>query len=121
VIKAPEAVNGITFHDGRMYAVSWKLHEIYELDPSGKAEPKPFGLASHFAGLDGIEVLEGGTFVVSDFAGNKVCTISPDRKTVRTYLRVQSPADIGIDRKRGLLYVPLFMKNRVCTYELPEE
>lgn len=117
---APEMINGITFFDGRMFGVSWSLHEVYELDAAGKAAPKPFGVASHFAGLDGIEVLDDGTFIVSDFVGNKVCTIAPDRKTVRTLVELESPADIGLDRTRNLLYVPQFMKDRVVVLKLDQ-
>jgi sugar lactone lactonase YvrE len=117
-IKAPKGVNGITFFKDRMFAVSWDLHEVYELDAAGKDEPKPFGLAGHFKALDGIEVLDDGTFIVSDFDGGKVCTISPDRKKVDTLLTCESPADIGLDRARGLLYVPQFLKNRVLVFQL---
>lgn len=115
---APEMVNGITFFQGKMFAVSWNLHEVYEMDPSGRQPPKPFGVANHFTSLDGIEVLDDGTFLVSDFNGNKVCTIGPDRKTVRILLEIESPADIGLDRKRGLLYVPQFKKDQVAVYRL---
>lgn len=117
-IEAPPGVNGITFHGRRMYAVSWKLHEVYELDPAGEKAPQPFGLASHFTNLDGIEVMEDGTFIISDFTGNKVSTIAPDRRTVNTLVELESPADIGLDRGRGLLYVPQFMKNRAVVYRL---
>lgn len=117
-IPSPENVNGVTIHRGKIFAVSWGLHEVYELDADGKNPPKPFGLASHFKNLDGIEVLDDGTFLVSDFPGNKVCTISPDRKTVRTLIEIESPADIGLDRKRGILYVPQFMKNQVVLFQL---
>jgi len=121
VVKGPQGVNGITFFKGEMYAVSWAKHDLYELDPSGTAEPKPFGLARHFKGLDGIEVLDDGTFIVSDFPGGKVAAVSADRKTVRTLIETKTPADIGLDRKRLLLYVPLFMQDRVEVYQLKSE
>lgn len=117
-VPAPESVNGLTFHGGKLFAVSWGLHEVYELDPEGKAAPVPFGLAKHFTNLDGIEVLDDGTFIVSDFMGNQVCTIGPDRKTVRQLAAIESPADIGLDRKNGLLGVPLFMKDRAVIFKL---
>jgi hypothetical protein len=120
-LPAPQNVNGVTFHRGKIFAVSWGLHEVYELDPAGKNPPAPFGLASHFTNLDGIEVLDDGTFIVSDFVGNKVCTISPDRKTVRTLIEIESPADIGLDRKRGILYVPQFLKNQAVLFQLKKE
>jgi sugar lactone lactonase YvrE len=112
------SANGITFLKDRMYGVSWGAHEVYELDPAGAQAPKPFGLADNFKSLDGIEVLDDGTFLVSDLTGNKVCAISPDRKTVRTLVEVESPSDIGLDRTRGLLYVPQFSANKAAIYRL---
>lgn len=117
-LKAPQGVNGITFHKARMFAVSWSEHDVYELDPTGKADPKPFGLAKRFRSLDGIEVLDDGTFIVSDFTAGEVCAIRPDRKTVMTLRRFRSPADIGLDRKRMLLYVPEFEADRVVVLKL---
>jgi len=83
IIKAPKAVNGVTYADGNYYAVSFGEHEIYELDVTGKEEPKAFGLATHFSNLDGIEVLEDGTFIISDLSGHSVYSVSPDRKKVK--------------------------------------
>lgn len=117
-LPSPKSVNGVTFHRGKIFAVSWELHEVYELDTAGKNPPKPFGLDSQFKNLDGIEVLDDGTFLVSDFTGNKVSTISPDRKTVQTLVEIESPADIGIDRKHGILYVPQLTKNQAVLFRL---
>lgn len=118
VTNAPASINGLSFSKGRMFGVSWKLHEIYELDADGKNEPKPFGLAEHFTTLDGIEVLDDGTFIVSDFNGNKISAVSPDRKTVTTLATLKSPADIGIDRKRNVLYAPQFLTNQVAIFKI---
>lgn len=113
-----KAANGVTCHRGNVYVVSWELHEVYEITPDGSGTPISFNLAEHFTNLDGIEVLQDGSFVVSDFTGNRVSHISRDRKTVSTLIEIESPADIGIDRERGLLYVPGFMKNQVTVFEL---
>ncbi|MBN2307831.1 MAG: hypothetical protein JXR94_02605 [Candidatus Hydrogenedentes bacterium] len=118
IIQAPPSVNGVTCFRGRLFAVGWDTHEVYELDPSGDNPPVPFGVAEHFTNLDGIEVLADGTFIVSDFMGNQVCSIAPDRKTVQVLVQLESPADIGIDRTRGLLYVPQFMLNKAVIYKL---
>ena len=117
-IKSPESVNGITFSGSKMFGVSWGLHEVYELDPSGKNAPVAFGLSKHFTNLDGIEVLDDGTFIVSDFMGNKVCTITADRSTVETLATLETPADIGLNRKDGLLYVPQLKKDKLVVYQL---
>jgi len=117
-IPSPEGVNGLTCHEGLLFGVSWTLHEAYQLDPAGVKAPEPFGIASHFVCLDSIEVLEDGSFLVSDLKGNKVCTVAPDRKTVRTLIELEAPADFGLDRGRGLLYVPQVSKNRVAVFRL---
>ena len=36
VLKSPPSVNGITFHKGAFFAVSWDLHDIFEIDLSGE-------------------------------------------------------------------------------------
>jgi hypothetical protein len=117
-VPAPARVNGLTFHRGRLYAVSWDLHDVYELDPRGELPPVPFGQAQHFTHPDGIEVLDDGTFIVSDFVGNRICAISSDRRQTTVLAEVPSPADIGLDRRRGLLYVPLFMDDQVVVYAI---
>lgn len=117
-ILSPEGVNGITFAGEKMFGVSWSLHEVYELDPSGNNAPVAFGLAEHFTALDGIEVLADGTFIVSDFMGNKICTISPDRTVVQTLIETVSPADIGLNREKGLLYVPQLLEDKLSVYRL---
>jgi len=117
IVEVPSA-NGITFHGGKMLAVSWGDHDIYEVDPNGAAPPKPFGLAGHFKSLDGIEVIDDGTVLVSDFTGNKVCAVAADRRTVTTLIEIQTPADIGLDHQRLKLFVPMFEANKVAVYRL---
>jgi len=125
-IAAPIGVNGLTFfHDKqlqitRMFAVSWDLHDVYEVFPVGERTPRAFGLAEHFTNLDGIEVLADGTFIVSDFMGNKVSAITPDEKTVYTLAELGSPADIGIDRSSMILYVPQFFQDKVVLFRLSQ-
>ncbi|MCP4455970.1 MAG: SMP-30/gluconolactonase/LRE family protein [Planctomycetes bacterium] len=119
-IMAPAAVNGITFSGDKMFGVSWDLHEIYELDPSGEKAPVAFGLAEHFTNLDGIEVVEDGTFIVSDFMGNKICAVSPDRTRVTTLAELTTPADIGLNRTDGLLYVPQLTQDKVAVYRITQ-
>ena len=80
-----------------------------------------FGLAEHFVNLDAIEVLENGTFIVTDFGGNKVAAIKPDRKTVIVLAEAQSAADFGIDRQRNLIYVPMLQTNKARVYEINAE
>jgi DNA-binding beta-propeller fold protein YncE len=117
-IPAPKSINGITCWNGLLFGVSWDLHEVYELDPAGTKAPIPFGVAEHFTNLDGIEVLDDGTFIVSDFNGNKVAAIDDDRKTVTVLAEIKSAADIGIDRERHVLYVPMFLTTKASVYKI---
>ena len=117
-ILAPVGINGITFSGDKMYGVSWALRDIYELDPEGVKPPRAFGLTDYFKTPDGIEVLQDGTFVVSDSEGNQVLAVSADGRSVAKLVMPLAPADIGIDRKRGLLFVPRFFDSRVNVYRL---
>lgn len=117
-IPAPVGINGITFSGNKMYGVSWALRDIYELDPDGVKPPRAFGLTDYFKTPDGIEVLSDGTFVVSDSEGNQVVAVAADGRSVVKLIECAAPADIGIDRKRGLLFVPRFFDSRVDVYRL---
>ena len=118
-IKGPPSANGLAFDaDGRMYCASYEGHEIYQVDPNGVEEPTPLGLAGHFAGLDSIEILADGTMIVSDVKANRIFSVSADHKSVHKLAEVDGPADIGLDRKRKLLYVPMLYKGQVAIYKL---
>jgi hypothetical protein len=88
------------------------------MDPSGKTPPRPLGVAEHFTNLDGIEILDDGWIIVSDFYGNKVSVVCPEGKAVRTLAELKTPADIALDRRNHLLYVPQFKHDKVVVYRL---
>jgi len=113
-----EGINGITFGQGGFYAVSWTLHEIYELSLTGAHGPKAFGLGQQFTNLDGIEVMPDGSFIVSDYMGQKVAAVSADRRQVKTLYELTTPADIGIDHERKRLYVPQLESDTVVVLSL---
>ena len=48
-------------------------------------------------------------------------TIAPDRKTVTLVVEgLEYPADLGVDHKRGLVYVPQFFRSTVEVYRLKQ-
>ncbi len=114
-----KGANGLTMAGGRFYALSTTEHDLFEIDVRGERQPRPFGLAEHFVGPDGIEVLADGSFLVSDVRGHKLLHVGSDHRTVRVLAELQYPADIGLDRQRNLLFVPLFWDSRVMVYQLP--
>jgi len=116
-----KGVNGVKSRNGKLFAVTTNGEEsdLYELDPSGVNPPQAFGLAPQFAGIDGIEILNDGTFLITDCHGHKVYTIAPDRKTVTLVVEgLEYPADLGVDHERGLVYIPQFFRNTVEVYRL---
>ena len=113
-----EGINGITVRLGGFYAVSWTLHEIYELSLTGAHGPKAFGLGPQFTNLDGIEVMPDGSFIVSDYMGRKVAAVSADRRQVKTLYELSTPADLGIDHERKRLYVPQLESDTVVVLSL---
>jgi len=116
-----KGVNGVKSWKGTLFAVTTdgQKSDLYELDPTGKSPPRAFGLAPRFAGLDGIEILDDGTFLITDCHGHKVYTVAPDRKTITVVAEgLEYPADLGVDQKRGLVYVPQFFRNTVEVYRL---
>jgi hypothetical protein len=117
-IAAPDTVNGITFGDSQMWAVSWDQHDIYRMDPTGASEPEPLGVAEHFTNLDAIEELADGRLLVSDFFGNKVCIVDPADLAVETVAEIESPADLGLDEDSEIIYVPQFLVDRVVALPL---
>jgi hypothetical protein len=117
-ISAPARVGAIAYDNGMIIAASSAQHELYEIDPTGMAPTKALGLATYFTDLGGVQVLSDGSLILADFGGNKICTVSPDRKTVKTILDVKSPAIIAVDQKRNLLYVPMLRQDKVAVFKL---
>jgi len=50
--------------------------------------------------------------------GDKVCVVSADRKTVKTLIELTTPADVGLNRDKRLLYIPQLTVNKVAVYNL---
>jgi len=117
-IKAPPDVIGIAFAGKQLFAVSGQLHEIYELDTSGKDEPTPLGLDKEFNGPVAIQTVDDGSLIVADAGGHQLVLVTPDHKKVRVLATVTSPGMIALDAKRGFLYVPLHVSDRVNVYRL---
>jgi DNA-binding beta-propeller fold protein YncE len=118
IVGQIDGVNGITVQEGKLLAVSWTLHEIFEVSLTGAHPPKAFGLEKEFTNLDGIEIMPDGSFIVSDYMGKKVAAVSADRLQVKTLYELSTPADIGIDLERSRLYVPQLESDTVVVLSL---
>lgn len=121
LVKSPEAPNGLTFHKGKMFGVSWSLHDVYELDPTGKEEPKPFGVSEYFVNLDSIEGLDDGSFILTDFTDNRIWVLGPERTSPSILAELQTPADVWLDREKLILYVPQVLANQATIFQLEKK
>jgi len=117
-IKGLDSINGLAGYKGKLFAVTWGTHEIFELDPNGKKDPVSFGLAKNFVNLDGIDILADGTFIISDFKGHAIYAVAPDRKTIKKLATVDTPADLVVDHKNKLLFVPSYYHEKVTVYRI---
>lgn len=115
------SINGIAVAEGRFYAVSWDEPDVYELDPTGARPARAFGVGGEFVNLDGIEVLADGCMVISDFIGNKIGLVAADGKSAKVILETKTPADIGLDREGGRLFIPEFYGTEVTVHRLTAE
>lgn len=100
--------NGLAFANGMLVVVGFGSGELYRLCGGRRAqiEKLPAG------GLDGVVVLPDGRFAVSSWDASGVFVGGGGlwRKEAWT---LPTPADLGLDTRRGLLLVPSFSENRV--------
>ena len=117
-LLGPPGVNGITVYHGKLLAVSVTEGEVYEIDKKGEKAARAFGLSKYFVGLDGIEVMRDGSLIVSDVRGGRVCAINKDLSRITTLIKLEWPADIGINRETDVLYVPQLKLNKIQIFQL---
>lgn len=102
--------NGLTVRDGEIIVVSYFGGEIFR---AGEGAAEPMFPASEGAQLDGVEALADGRLLVSDWGSNCVLVVNTDGDTTCVVENVESPADIGIDRNRNRVLIPLLTTNEV--------
>jgi hypothetical protein len=117
-LKAPLGVSALAFYKSKLFAASRRMHEIYEIDLSGKQAAVPFHLGQHFKSIDGLEILNDGAFLVSDAARGFVSVIEADRKTVRPLITIKKPGHIGLDRHRNILLIAQPEQDKIAVYKM---
>ncbi len=68
--------------------------------------------------LDGVEFLDDGGFVFSSWGDRAVYRVRGDGGVSRIVEDLDAPADIGIDRVRERVLIPLFNRNEVVVHPL---
>jgi sugar lactone lactonase YvrE len=112
---ALEEPNGITWDGGdrRFLVVAFGGPDIFTWRPGDTA---PTSIAKGPGGFDGVEVV-GRAFFVSSWADSSVYRWQ-DGALTKVVTGVPSPADIGVDRKRNRLLIPIFTGNRIEIWQL---
>jgi len=115
-IKGPESINGITFLKDKLYAISFATPDLFLLDVTGEKPAEGLGLTDLYKKGDGIEPLEDGSLLITDFEGGKVVHLAADLKT-KTVIYDAGPdsslADFGIDHAGGKLFIPSVLTDKL--------
>lgn len=111
------APNGIAWEaaNARFLVNGFNTKALYAWTPGAA---RVDSIAAGPGGGDGLEVLGGGRVLYTSWADSSLNVYDGTAfRTVRKGL--PSPADIGVDTKRGLVAVPLFNDNRVEIWRIP--
>ena len=111
--------NGITWDGaGRRFIVVPLMGKTIVAWTPGSKQLTPLGTTK--GGLDGVELLSGGRLLFTSWADSTLDVLDNGTVTpVSTDL--PSPADIGVDTKRGRVAIPLLMEDRVEFRSLPAQ
>ncbi len=106
--------NGLFALDTGVYVVSWRDGTFFQIDTKGrrtdlgKAPTAQLdGLVRHVTSKDGV------AWFATSWAGSCVYRFDVGGGCVPFGPKLEQPADLGIDEKRGRLLIPLFGANRV--------
>lgn len=105
------APNGVAVHDGDIYMVTFMSGRVLNVTGEGESVEANEVLAVEGAQLDGLEFLDDGRALVSNWATSCVHILDTDGSLTCAMPDLDAPADIGVDRRRGHVLVPLFNEN----------
>jgi gluconolactonase len=117
-VRAQSSANGL-FHGGgdTLYVVGYRTGVLSVTDGHGAWREIARGLGSP----DGIDAAGPVAFYVSDNVGGDLFLVSrtPGDNPVKLTSGLKSPADLVVDRRRGLLVVPENSGDRLGVYRVP--
>jgi gluconolactonase len=119
-VRAQSSVNGLLPASGdSLYTVGYRTGVLSATDGRGRWTELARGLGSP----DGIDAAPGGGFYISDNVGGDLFLVGlgRDAKVTKIASGLQAPADLVVDRKRGLLVVPENSANRLTVYRVSEK
>ena len=108
--------NGLAFDPktGDLLVAAWG-GKFLSIDKDGKIS---FFLEEKKVGLDGIDYDDAGNIYVSSFQEGEIYKITPDKQITIYKKGLKTPADISVDRKKGLLLAPLMSVDKIETFDL---
>jgi sugar lactone lactonase YvrE len=117
-VRAQSSANGL-FHAGgdSLFVVGFRTGVLSVTDGRGSWRELARGLGSP----DGIDAAPSGGLYISDNAGGDLFLVRPGSTPEKIASGLQSPADLAVDRKRGLLVVPENSGNRLTVYRVSKK
>jgi len=107
--------NGLLALADKTWVVTFGSGQLFSIDANGKmAEPQKMPKPS----CDGIVPLEGGELLVSSWDASGVFRGKAGGEFKQVLEGVKAPADIGWDKKRKRVLVPMFQDNEVRAYDV---
>lgn len=122
--------NGLFAEDGMLYVASWG--DIKGFDPKTYATKEPGGLLKisitdkkiseiypKIGNLDGLEKTDHG-FYISDYLAGELKYYDESNKKLTTLIKdlPSESADIGLNRKEKIVYIPEMNDNKVVAYSI---
>jgi sugar lactone lactonase YvrE len=110
--------NGITWDaaGNRLIVVPFAGTPLIGLTLEGDTATVATGPGGH----DGVEILADGRVIVSSWEGGSVVVVGMGGAANTVLVSgLDAPADIGLDRARNLVAIPLFNQNRVEFWRVP--
>jgi sugar lactone lactonase YvrE len=102
--------NGLTVDGDELVVVTFGTGELYRVNKEGK---RGEGVKAPKGRLDGVELLPDGDLLVSSWEAKKIFRVNRSGTFTAVVEGVEAPADIGFDRKRKRILVPLFNDNHL--------
>jgi len=106
--------NGIAIVDGEVWVVSFGSGELYRVVDGAKMD----AMTPPGGSLDGLEPVDG-EFLISSWGSQAVLRGPVAGPFTATVDSLESPADIGFDRVRRRVLIPLFSLDQVRIVPLP--
>lgn len=77
-------------------------------------------LTEPFGNLDGIVSYRGGNYIVTDWVAGKIYHVNYNGQITELAAPGKGSADLGLDLKRGIIYVPMMLDNQLIAYKIKE-